>query len=53
MCAVLSLICVYSRYPFLRPLTVVDAVGIAEALVDIFLIGMGVARDGEGRPLSS
>ena len=23
------------------------------ALVDIFLIGMGVARDGEGRPLSS
>lgn len=41
VCAVLSLICIYSRCPFLRPLKVVDAVGVAEALVDIFL-DMGV-----------
>ena len=37
----LSVICVYSRYPFLRPLTLVDAKSVAEALVDIFL-DMGV-----------
>ena len=49
--AVLSLICVCSRYPFLRPLTVVGARGVAEALVDVFL-DMGVvplvAQSGQG-----
>ena len=33
----ISGICCYSRYPFLRGLTVVDALGVAEALVDIIL----------------
>jgi len=41
VCAVLSLICVYSRYVFLRGITIVDAVAVAEALVDIIL-DMGV-----------
>ena len=41
VCAVLNAICCYSRYPFLRGLTVVDAIGVAEALVDIIL-DMGV-----------
>jgi len=41
VCAVLSLICVYSRFVFLRPLRIVDALGVAEALLDIIL-DMGV-----------
>ena len=41
MCAVLSVICVYSRYPFLRALTMIDALAVAEGLVDIIL-DMGV-----------
>lgn len=41
VCAVLSLICVYYRFVFLRPLVVIDAVGVAGALMDIIL-DMGV-----------
>ena len=37
MCAILSEICVYSRFAYLRPLVVIDAKSVAEALVDVFL----------------
>ena len=30
VCAILSVICVYSRYPYLRPLVLVDAKAVAE-----------------------
>ena len=41
VCAALNVICVYSRFAYLRPLVVIDAKSVAEALTDVFL-DMGV-----------
>ena len=41
VCALLSVICVYSRYIFLRPLKLIDAEAVGEALMDVIL-DMGV-----------
>ena len=39
------LICVYSRYAYLRPLVVIDAKSVAEALVGITAVERKATRD--------